>query len=280
MKVDINRDSKNLDSVTEVGFVKWSQDSTGASATGTAAVSKSFTSSTGENVIVSFAQTALSQSRGGTGLLSNWYQTGAQGTARLVSDGLTVAPANLGTGGEVVMAITGLSAGRHTLLTYHNAWDALAAGSLGPLDVFLNGTQVVDNLQPTIRAASNALAPVAYLEFDVAGPATVTTIRFSAETTAAPAATIRNVMINGFEIDTPNSTRIAQAPMPADGDEHVDADTGSATLTWSPPSAGNAASYDLYFGTDRTAVKNATRAAPEFRGNSPATNAVRTGLGE
>ena len=165
VKVDINRDTKNLDTVTEVGFVKWSQGTTGGAASGTNAVTKSFTSLTGETVTVSFAQTALSASRGGTGLLSNWYQAGAQGTAKLVSDGLTVAPATLGTGGEMAMTITGLSAGYHTLLTYHNAWDALAAGSLGPMDIFLNGTQVVNNLQPTIRAATNAAAPMAYLEF-------------------------------------------------------------------------------------------------------------------
>src|SRR4051812_15973087 len=136
VKVDINRDSKNSATETEVGYVKWSQDTTGGAATGTNAVTKSFTSTTGETVTVSFAQTALSASRGGTGLLSNWYQAGAQGSAKLVSDGLTVAPANLATGGEMVMTITGLSAGHHTLLTYHNAWDALAAGSLGPIDIF------------------------------------------------------------------------------------------------------------------------------------------------
>ena len=278
VKVDFNRDTKNSAVETEIGYTKWSQDTTGGAASGTAAVTKSFTSATGENVTVSFAQTALSQSRGGTGLLSNWYQTGAQGTAKLVSDGLTVAPATLGTGGEMTMTITGLAAGPHTLTTYHNAWDALAAGSLGPIDIFLNGSQVVDNLQPTIRAATNAAAPVAYLEFEVAGPATVTTVRFSADTTASPSATIRNVMVNGFEIDTPNSTRIAQAPSPADGDEHVDADAGSLTLTWSPPTAGPAASYDVYFGTERDAVKNATRASPEFRGNQTGLNTLRTGL--
>src|SRR5215203_411126 len=95
VKVDINRDSTNSATETEVGYVKWSQDTTGGAATGTSAVSKSFPSTTGETVTVSFAQTALSASRGGTGLLSNWYQVGAQGTAKLVSDGLTVAPANL-----------------------------------------------------------------------------------------------------------------------------------------------------------------------------------------
>ena len=278
VKVDINRDSKNLDSVTEVGFVKWSQDTTGASSSGTNPVTKSFTSSSGETVTVSFAQTALSQTRGGTGLLSNWYQTGAQGTARLVSDGLTVAPANLGTGGEMMMTITGLSAGHHTLLTYHNAWDALAAGSLGPIDIFLNGTQAVNNLQPTIRAATNAAAPVAYVEFDVAGPATITTVLFSAETNTAAGVTIKNVMINGFEIDTPNSTRIAQTPSPADGDEHVNADGGSAPLGWSAPTAGNAVSYDVYFGTARDVVKNAGQGSAEFRGNQAAPGFTASGI--
>jgi hypothetical protein len=265
LKVDINRDSKNSAAETEVGYVKWSQDATGGASGGTTAVTKTFTSATGETVVVSFAQTALSQSRGGTGLLSNWYQTGAQGTAKLVSDGLTVAPAALATGGQLQMTITGLSAGRHTLLTYHNAWDALAAGSLGPMDIYVNDIQTVDNLQPTIRAATNAAAPIAYLEFDVAGPGAVTTILFAAETSGAAA--IKNVMINGFEIDTPNSTRIAISPSPADGDEHVNADSAATLLTWSAPTADNAASYDVYFGTDKDAVKNATHTSPEFGGN-------------
>lgn len=278
VKVDINRDTKNSAAETEVGYVKWSQDSTGGASSGLTPVTKSFTSSTGETVTVSFAQTALSQSRGGTGLLSNWYQIGAQGAAKLVSDGLTVAPANLATGGEMMMTITGLSVGHHTLLTYHNAWDALAAGTLGPMDIFLNGSQVVDNLQPTIRAATNALAPVAYVEFDVAGPAAVTTILFSSETGTGAGVTIRNVMVNAFEIDTPNSTRTAVAPSPADGDEHANADTGSTTLSWSAATAGTAVSHDVYVGTSQTAVKNATRNSPEFKGNQAATSYAASGL--
>lgn len=267
LKVDINRDSKNFDSVTETGYAKWSADATGGATTGTAAATKSFTSATGESVIVSFSLTALSATRGGTGLLTNWYQTGAQGTARLVSDGFTVDPANLATGGQIQMTITGLTSGHHTLLTYHNHWDALAAGSLGPIDIFVNGVPAVDNLQPTIRAATTALAPVAYLEFDVAGSSDVTTILFSAETVTSGSVTIKNPIINGFEIDTPNSTRIANTPSPADADEHVNADTGSSTLAWATATAGTAVSHDVYFGTSLGAVKNATHSSPEFKGN-------------
>ena len=272
LKVDINRDSKNLDTVTETGYVKWSADTTGAAASGTNAVSKSFTTSTDESVTITFAQTSASAAAGGTGLLSNWYQTGAQGTAKLVSDGLTVAPANLATGGQLQMTITGLAAGAHTLLTYHNAWDALAAGSLGPIDISINGVLTIDNLQPTIRAATNIAATSAYLEFTVAGPADAVTFLFAADPIAGGGSvTVRNAMINGFEIDTPNATRVALSPSPADGDEHVDADSRAVTLAWSPALAGTSVSRDVYFGADRAAVKAATRASALFLGNQTAT---------
>lgn len=276
LRVDINRDSKNLDSVTETGYVKWSADTSNAAASGTAAVSRSFTTSTGEAVTVTFNQTAASQAAGGTGLLSNWYQTGAQGTARLVSDGITVAPANLGTGGQLRMTLTGLAAGTHTLLTYHNAWDALTAGSLGPIDILVNGSPAVDNLQPSIRAATNNAAASAYLEFSVSGTSAVTEILFAAETNTAAGVTIRNAMINGFEIDTPNSQKVANTPTPAFGDEHVNADAGSVSLSWSPALAGGVVSHDVYFGTSQTAVKSANRSSPLFLGNQTATSRTVT----
>lgn len=282
LKVDINRDSKNLDSATEVGYTKWSQDTTGGAATGTNAIPKSFTNAVGELITIRFAQTQASADRGGTGLLSNWYQTGAQGTAKLVSDGISVAPASLATGGEIQMTITGLLPGHHTLLTYHNQWDATNNGGLptfsGPIDIYLNGTQVVDNLQPSIRAANNLAAPIAYLEFDVANTSDVTTILFAAETNTVSPVTIKNPMINGFEIDTPNSLRTANSPSPADGDEHVDADAGSVSLIWSPALASNAVSHDVYIGTNLTALKNAGHASPEFKGSQTGTNYTATGL--
>ena len=48
-----------------------------------------------------------------------------------------------------------------------------------------------------------------------------------------------------------------------------------------PPSrseTGNAVSYDVYFGTDRIAVRNATRASPEFHGNQTALNRVENSI--
>lgn len=254
LKVDLNRDSRNTVTETEPGYTRWVQPGNSWSVSGTATASNTFTTAAGETVTVTFAQTALSQSRGGSGLLSNWYQVGAQGAAaKLVSDGITVNPATLATGGEIVMTITGLSAGAHTLLTWHNAWDNLAAGSMGPIDVFVNGIESASGLTPSIRAATNAAAPVSYVEFTVSGPSSVTTILFSAKTTGTAAR--KNVVINGFEIDTPNAARVAQNPVPGSGDEHVDADSGSVALSWGPPLNGTVSSYEVFASTDFNAVR-------------------------
>jgi Bacterial Ig domain len=254
LKVDLNRDSRNTVTETEPGYTRWVQPGNSWAISGTNTASQSFTTATGENVTITFAQTALSQSRGGTGLLSNWYQVGAQGAAaKLVSDGITVAPANMATGGEIVMTITGLAAGTHTLLTYHNAWDNLAAGSMGPMDVFVNGVEQAGNLTPAIRAAVNSAAPVSYVEFEVTGPAAVTAVLFSAETTGP--AVRKNVCLNGFEIDTPNATRVARNPVPANGDAHVNADAGSVSFGWAAPQAGTVSSYEIFASTDYDAVR-------------------------
>jgi hypothetical protein len=58
----------------------------------------------------------------------------------------------------------------------------------------------------------------------------------------------------------------------------VDADSGSLVLLWSPAIASNAVSHDVYFGTNQTAVINATHASPEFKGNQVVTNYMVAGL--
>ncbi|MFH1718288.1 MAG: hypothetical protein ABIF19_13120, partial [Planctomycetota bacterium] len=51
-------------------------------------------------------------------------------------------------------------------------------------------------------------------------------------------------------------------PNPSNGGAGVQM---TATLSWTP--ATNAVSHDVYFGTDADAVRNATAASPEFKGN-------------
>ncbi|HTZ19894.1 MAG TPA: hypothetical protein VMC06_03345, partial [Opitutaceae bacterium] len=263
LKVDLNRNGQDS-STTETNYVPWSiPDPPGS----TPAV-KIFPTADGP-VTVTFAMPATSPA--GTGLVTNWYKQYAQTSpdvdgSRLVSDGVTVANGNAG--GQIQMTITGLLAGHHSLLTYHNAWDSPdAIVTQGPIDIFLNGTRVVDNLQPGIRAITFNATPTAFLEFDVTGPTDVVTVLFAAD--LASTANVKNPVINGFEIDTPNSTRQAHSPSPLDSDEHVDADNGRQTLSWT--AAVTAISHNLYFGASLSAVTTATPAAPEFKGNQTAT---------
>ena len=54
----------------------------------------------------------------------------------------------------------------------------------------------------------------------------------------------------------------------------MDADAGTVNLAWSAALAGDTASHDVYFGTDRTAVAAATRASTLFLGNQTGTSRV------
>ena len=277
LRVDINRGTKNQTTYTETGFFNWSSDYTDSPASGTNADTRVFTSSTGETVTVGLSQTAASAATGGLGLRTGLYQAGGDSGAKLASDGVEVdvkdLPSPENVVGEIQMTISGLAAGTHTLLTYHNHWDSPTAINLGPIDISVNGTLVVDDLQPTIRAATNNDAASSYILFTVSGPADTATILFAADPAAGGAGvTRRTAVLNGFEIDTSNSQKIAHTPIPADGDGHVDADAGTVTLSWSPALSGDTASHDIYFGMDAAAVAAANHASPLYLGNQTTTN--------
>ncbi|MCP5547408.1 MAG: T9SS C-terminal target domain-containing protein, partial [Akkermansiaceae bacterium] len=275
LKVDINRDGKDTDPNTEIGYVKWSQGIAGSTtASGTNPITRSFTTSAGESVTVSFAQTAASQTAGGTGITFLYNASNVGGTLDLIGDGLTVSPNTFANGGQLTMTITGLNAGEHSLLTFHNGADGgWAANSVGPLDVHVNGTQVFDDLPQTVNATSNAAAASSFMTFTVAGPSDTTSILFASDPTAGSFA-IRNPMINGFEIDTSNIFKTAQNPSPADGDFHVDGDAGTVTLSWSSALSGDTASHDVYFGTSEAAVATADHGSGLFLGNQPGNSIV------
>ena len=277
LKVDINREGKNSLNTTATGYTQWTTAaSSGVSTTGTASVSQTFTTSTGSEVTVTFAQTAASQTAGGTGLTFTYNAAGTTTDgSKLVSDGVTVAPAVANAGAQIAMTLTGLSEGDHNLLVYHNAGDSpTALVSMAPILVSINGTYD-QTVTPSIRA-TDTTTPTSFVSFSVNGPSDVTTILFAADTTAS--ATTKNVVINGFEIDTSNATKVAQNPSPIDGDEHADADSSSITLTWTAASSGAALSHDVYFGTSESPVSAATHASPEFKGNQTALTYEATSL--
>jgi hypothetical protein len=129
------------------------------------------------------------------------------------------------------------------------------------MNVWVNGALALSNLTPSIRASTNVGAPVSYVEFTVNGPADFTSILFSADPSTGNR---RNVVINGFEIDTPNAARVPQSPVPMNGDEHVNADTGNVALQWTAPLIGMASAYHLYAGTSAPGVKDAADSSSPY----------------
>ncbi|KAF2518081.1 T9SS type A sorting domain-containing protein [Flavobacterium foetidum] len=205
----------------------------------------------------------------GDALGTNWYKAGIQAPyyARLVCDGITVKGNNANLGAIIELRIKGLAAGQHSFLGFFNNVDSPTAGTYSPIDISVDGTLVIDNLIPTIRATKTADARSAYLKFQAVADTDVVLL-FAAETSGTE--TIKNFILNGFELNTPNIAYQATNPNPKHNNEHVELNSGSRLLEWT--AASNAVSHNIYFGTDPTAVGNATTSSAEFKGNKPLAN--------
>ncbi|MEY4489204.1 MAG: hypothetical protein RIQ79_1712 [Verrucomicrobiota bacterium] len=274
LKVDINRDGKNSVAQTATGYTQWTAaNAVGTASNGTTAITRSFPiAATGETVTVALSMTAAARSAGGTGLTYTYNSAGslAEGT-KLVSDGITVEPSVANAGGQIQMTLTGLAAGAHSLLTFHNAGDSPAQlVSMAPVKAYMNDV-LVATVMPSIRS-SDIAAPTAYFTFTTTSPGDVTTFLFESDATSA--AVTKNVVLNGFEIDTSNSIRMAGAPSPTDGSQQVDSNAGGVTLSWASASTGGAVSHDIYFGTSASIIKAATRAASVYIGNQTGNSRV------
>jgi hypothetical protein len=267
LKIDFNASNRPLSETWDTAYTPWSTNNIWFSGGDT--ISNTF-----DSVTYTFTRAGPE----GTGLATDRYSAGlttAGYNAKLVSDGITVAPHNItNTGAKIEMRISGLAPGPHTLLTYHNTWQNPTNFSFSPLDISINGILVITNLPVSNRVTNNADAAFSYLEFDAVEGEDVV-ILFAAETNNS--ATDKNVCLDGFEVDTPNVKFKAFKPSPANNDEHVDADaTHNVLLTWNK--AAVAVSHNVYFGTSSNAVRNATTASPQFKGNQVATNLLVTNI--
>ncbi|MCX8091278.1 MAG: T9SS C-terminal target domain-containing protein [Verrucomicrobiae bacterium] len=273
IKVDINAHNRPLSETADPAYLSWNTNASWFS--GGSAITNTFSG-------VTFIFRHVGPT--GTGLTTDRYPAGLTTpgwNAKLVSDGITVAPLHItnvagstNPGARIELTIRGLSAGRHTLLTWHNTWQNPSNYTFSPLHIYLNGVKIITNLPVSNRVTNNADAAYSYVEF-VSDGTNDTVIAYEASTDFT--VTDAQPCINGFELNTPNFRFKANRPFPAHADEHVDADaTKSVLLRWTP--AAIAVSHHVYFGTSSNAVKNATPASPEFLGNQTATNRLVTNL--
>ncbi|PBJ08293.1 polysaccharide lyase family 1 protein [Flavobacterium sp. ACN6] len=186
---------------------------------------------------------------------SKWYKVGmsAPHYNRLGSDGLVTAE-------NLELKISGLKAGKHTLLTFHNAFDVITGKTYSPIKIFVNG-----KLQETVNASQRANAKIdatmAYITFNAEKGKDVI-VRFEIDPTSNPDV-IKQIVVNGFEIDTPNLMNQARTPEPGNRNEHVEVNK-TLTLKWDAPKS--VAAHNLYFGEDAAAVEKATESSKEFKG--------------
>lgn len=159
-------------------------------------------------------------------LVGAWWKAGLDYPARMASDGVTAA-------GKLELHIRGLTPGRHSLGTYHNALT-----DAKPTAITVGASTVT----PTKQVTHDADAATAYVEFDaIEGKEVVITF------TPAMGGV---VVLNGFEIDRSDPARRAMKPFPADADEHT---TENTVLSWRP--AAGATGHRIYLGTDPATLK-------------------------
>lgn len=243
IKVDLNLADMQVSRVNELEYRPWAIGRTNEA-------SQSF-----GNVTVTIS------SAGNGNLMSHWSKAGIAG-AKLASDGVYVQ--NFRGGARIELRIKGLSAGKHSLMTFHNILDNPASSTFSPMTVMLNGNPVYENVTVPARVAKNEEMLKLYTSFEV-NPGEEVVFAFVA---ADGDASNKNVYLNGFEIDSPDMNKQAQYPAPLNGDEHVDADNGTQILSWESPAGTR--SHDVYLGTDRESVLHATRRSPEYKGNQTA----------
>lgn len=262
IKVDINNTGRPLTEGLAAGYTAW--DTNTSWFPGGDTITKTF-----DGVTVTFTRVGAV----GTALAPNYWKAGVQDAtidAKLTGDGIKV---NADGAGQIEMRLSGLSEGPHSLLTYHSVWDNIVVTNGPCLNVFLDGTQVITNLKHSVRVTNTLGAAYSYLNFNAVSNQDVVLL-FAVDSSIACGVT--NVYINGFEIDTPDLKYSANSPSPVNGDEHVDADSKSLTLSWTP--ALVAATNDVYVGTSSNAVWNATHASPEWKGGRTAANYLLTNV--
>jgi len=252
IRVDLNTPDRKAAEVNEPGYLPW-------------AVKKGKT----DSIMIKGIKFTFNESGGENVMHAGYYKAGVQAPyyARLASDGLSVK------GGQLELRISGLPAGLHTLLTYHNEIEGRDAHAFAPMDIEVDGKRQVSGLIPSFRVHDNSDAQTAYVQFNaVAGHDVVIRFGASANNTAADP----TLIINGFELNTPNAINLASKPSPANNNEHVDADEGELQLSWTP--AKNAVSHELYFGTDSAALASATPHSALYKGKINGTNYDLKGL--
>ena len=296
LSVDINKSETPRSDDTAPGFTGWYDVNTAAQTT-----SHSFTNfavvldpgtglPTATNIAAilscTIAQTFPTPGGIGSSLNADWQAKKGNNTStdpnagfRLSEDGVWIRDTtsnNPTNGGAFTLSISGLTAGAHTITTYHNsiwatnlAWVSMANPNLSRCIISVGGVPVFTNV-PSLLVSNDFRCGFAFFTVNYADTNSPLVIGFAPDHSSPQ----DFVVLNGFEIDRPNAPgTTATAIFPTPGDEHAfasndvpnagTASAGALSLQWLP--SGFAIFNYVYFGTNSSAVLNATTTSPEFK---------------
>ena len=206
---------------------------------------------------------------------SNWNKTDVETNGlRVIADEVlatNIVGGNLTTITDaptsLILTITGMTAGTHTLKAYHNNSDK--DQTQPDIEVRVDGQVVATGVKFTSAARSNAEAGTSFITFNVTEGQPVV-ITYSTMPEADKTYTNTRMMINGLEFDV--AEIVATDPQPENHDFHAGTDDGTITFSWTAPTG--IVSHKMVLGTDSAEVAAAT--AYEYEGT--AATYVKSGL--
>ena len=245
-KVDLSFNRSNMDEIQEPGFINW-------------IVPQGLTAS---KTVEGVTFTLSAPAEEGNELRPGWNKTAIQNAdnksknGRLTYDGITIDPATFGT---IKLKVSGLPVGTHNLQTYHNCWQNPDKFYAVPMNVLLDGQMAYEKVKCSFGQAVAANACILNFELKIEQDGQEVEITFltTPENIVEPDGNQTDMyappFCNGFELNTDNVILQAKDPYPAAGDMHVDADSGSLLLSWTPAN-DQVMQHQLYLGEDSLKV--------------------------
>ena len=256
LRIDINNFGRNPAEGTEPGYNPWTFGRV-------ASAEETFTDVNGNEIKITISAVPDME---GNAVRTNYWKNGVVDLGyKLLADGCTVGympgtgndfneitTANgFGKGAGIQLVVEGLSAGHHSLLTYHNTTDVYG-GDIATIDVLVNGTTVSTGNKQTSRATKVSESGSSYITFDAEAEQAVT-IQFVSRPEADVNYAYCGVAVNAFIFDEGNPLTMAADPVPDNNDVHVDADDGKVQLQWK--AAEVAVKHHLMVGTSKDALQ-------------------------
>ncbi|KAF6821990.1 pectate lyase [Colletotrichum musicola] len=185
---------------------------------------------------------------------------------RVVNQGISTSTKD---GTPLTLSIKGLAPGKHTLLTWHNAWDSMT--ETATLDISVNGESAHVGFKQSARVDNIWEAATSYVSFDVTSASEEVKVVYT------PSGADKRAFVNGFEIDAPEMADQISFPSPKHRDERVEiGGEKSAQASWRAPASAEGVKYNVLLGTSPSDLKSVAEGVTETSATLPGLNAFDT----